>query len=95
MDESIRALADPTRREILRSLREQELAAGEIAARFPITDASISHHLRVLRTAGLVTARRAGRSIIYSLNAEVFDRFMEEMMDYFGAHAGRQEAEVR
>lgn len=62
-----RALADPTRRQILQDLRDGELAAGEIAARFPITGPSISRHLSILRAAGLVRERREGNRIIYSV----------------------------
>jgi DNA-binding transcriptional ArsR family regulator len=65
-----RALADPTRRQILQDLREGELAAGEIAARFPISGPSISRHLTVLKSAGLVTERREANRIYYSLVEE-------------------------
>ena len=65
-----RALADPTRRQILADLRDGELAAGEIAARFPITGPSVSRHLSILRAAGLVHERREGNRIIYSVAAE-------------------------
>jgi DNA-binding transcriptional ArsR family regulator len=84
VDQTIRALADPTRREILRALRAGELTAGEIAARFPMTHASVTHHLNVLREAGLVEAEREGRNVVYSLNSTVFQEFLEEMMDFFG-----------
>jgi DNA-binding transcriptional ArsR family regulator len=62
-----RALADPTRRQILQDLRDGELPAGEIAARFSISAPSISRHLSVLKAAGLVTERRAANHILYSL----------------------------
>jgi len=62
-----RALADPTRRQILQDLRDGELAAGEIAVRFTISAPSISRHLSVLKAAGLVTERRAANRILYSL----------------------------
>jgi DNA-binding transcriptional ArsR family regulator len=65
-----RALADPTRRQILQDLREGELAAGEIAARFPISGPSISRHLTVLKSAGLVVERRQANKIYYSLVEE-------------------------
>jgi DNA-binding transcriptional ArsR family regulator len=65
-----RALADPTRRQILRDLGSGELAAGEIAARFPISGPSISRHLGVLKNAGLVTERRDGNRIFYALVPE-------------------------
>ena len=84
MDRTIRALADPTRREILRALREGPLAAGEIASRFPLTAASVSHHLSVLKEAGLVQAEREGRSIVYSLDATVFQEFLQELLGFFG-----------
>src|SRR5580658_1654226 len=65
-----RALADPTRRQILQDLRDGELAAGEIAARFPISGPSVSRHLTVLKSAGLVTERREANRIYYSLVEE-------------------------
>jgi DNA-binding transcriptional ArsR family regulator len=65
-----RALADPTRRQILQDLREGELSAGEIAARFTISGPSISRHLGVLKSAGLVQERRDANRIYYSLVEE-------------------------
>jgi ArsR family transcriptional regulator, arsenate/arsenite/antimonite-responsive transcriptional repressor len=80
VDATIRALGDPTRREILRALRDGDLTAGEIASRFPITAASISHHLSVLKEAGLVQAQRDGRTIVYSLDSTVFQEFVRQLM---------------
>ena len=65
IDLALRAIADPRRREILALVRERELAAGEIAARFDVTRPAISQHLAVLREAGLVTERRAGTRRLY------------------------------
>jgi len=65
-----RALADPTRRQILQELRGGELAAGEIADRFPISGPSISRHLAILKSAGLVRERRDANRIMYSLVEE-------------------------
>jgi len=62
-----RALADPTRRQILYDLRKSPLAAGEIASRFPISGPSVSRHLAVLKSAGLVSERRQANKVIYSL----------------------------
>lgn len=62
-----RALADPTRRQILQDLRDGELTAGEIVARFSISGPSISRHLGVLKSAGLVVERRDANRIYYSL----------------------------
>lgn len=83
LDRELRALSDPTRREILRALRERDMAAGEIVALFSITGASVSHHLSVLKEAGLVQSERDGRSIVYSLNTTVFQEVMEELMCFF------------
>lgn len=65
-----RALADPTRRQILHHLRDGDLSAGEITGRFSISAPSISRHLSVLRAAGLVTVRRDANRIYYSLRAD-------------------------
>ena len=65
-----RALADPTRRQILQDLRNGELSAGEIAGRFPISGPSVSRHLSILKAAGLVEERREANRIYYSLVEE-------------------------
>lgn len=65
-----RALSDPTRRQILQELKEGDLAAGEIVARFRISAPSISRHLAVLKAAELVSERREGNRIIYRLEPE-------------------------
>jgi DNA-binding transcriptional ArsR family regulator len=62
-----KALADPTRRQILQDLRDGELAAGDIAGRFPISGPSVSRHLSILKAAGLVTERRDANRILYSI----------------------------
>ena len=62
-----RALADPTRRQILEDLRRRELAAGEIAARFAVSAPSISRHLAILKGADLVSERRDGNRVLYRL----------------------------
>ena len=82
MDETMRALANPTRREILRALRSGDLSAGDIAARFEMTAPSISHHLNVLKDAGLVSAHRDGRHIIYSLNSTTMQDLMQELLEF-------------
>lgn len=71
--ETFRALADPTRREILRILRDGAKSAGEIGAHFAMTGATVSHHLSVLRQAGLVTDEKRGKNIYYELNLSVLD----------------------
>ena len=62
-----KALADPTRRQILQELKGSEMAAGEIAARFEISGPSISRHLAILKSAELVSDRRVGNHILYRL----------------------------
>jgi DNA-binding transcriptional ArsR family regulator len=65
-----RALADPTRRQILKELKKKDLRAGEITAMFNVSFPSISRHLSILKAAGLVQERRDGNSIIYRVNSE-------------------------
>ncbi|QBS38347.1 ArsR family transcriptional regulator [Thermaerobacter sp. FW80] len=79
-----KALADPTRRAILRLLRDRDLTAGEIAAHFPVTQASISHHLSLLKHAGLVLDERRGQHVAYSLNTTVFQEVIAWLMDLAG-----------
>jgi DNA-binding transcriptional ArsR family regulator len=77
-----RALADSTRRQILQDLRGGELAAGDIAGRFTISAPSISRHLTVLKSAGLVEERRDGNRILYSL---VADRLATSVGDFLSS----------
>lgn len=77
-----KALADPTRRKILDLLRGGNLTAGEIAGHFRISKPSVSHHLALLRQAGLVADERRGQHIVYSLNATVFQEAMGWIMGF-------------
>lgn len=83
MDEALRAVADPTRRAILRLVRDDELAAGEIARHFPaMSRPAVSQHLRVLSEAGLVDVRPAGNRRLYRWRREGLQdaaEFLEEM----------------
>ena len=76
MQDTHRALADPTRREILTLLRTGPLTAGQIAERFPVSAAAISRHLSVLKEANLVRDRREGKYIYYELNASVLEEIL-------------------
>jgi DNA-binding transcriptional ArsR family regulator len=69
-EQVFRALSDATRRQILVALKRADLAAGEVAALFPISGPSVSRHLSVLKTSGLVSERRAANRIIYSLEPD-------------------------
>lgn len=70
MDDAFQALAEPRRREILRLLNGTEMAAGQVAARFEVTRAAISQHLRVLRDTGLIAERRDGTRRLYRARPE-------------------------
>ncbi|MDN0068565.1 autorepressor SdpR family transcription factor [Collinsella ihumii] len=69
--DGFKALSDPTRRKILELLGDGDLTAGEIGAHFDMSKATLSHHLDVLRVAGLVSSERHGRHIVYSLETTV------------------------
>ncbi len=75
-----KALNDPTRREILELLKAKDLTAGEIADQFNISKPSISHHLDLLRQAGLVVSAKEGQFIYYSLNTTVMDEMVKWIM---------------
>ena len=76
MQATLRALADPIRREILAMLKKGRLSAGEIGEAFPVTGAAVSRHLAVLREAGLVRDQREGKFIYYELNTSVLVEVM-------------------
>ena len=76
-----KALADPTRREILRLLGRGEKTAGELADRFDMTKPSMSHHFTVLKEADLISSRRAGQQIYYALNATVAQEALAWLWD--------------
>ncbi len=81
MNTLFKALNDPTRRQMLDLLRERDLTAGEIADRFEMTKPSISHHLDLLRQAGLVESVKQGQFITYSLNTTVLDELLAWLMN--------------
>ncbi len=73
LQETLRALSDPTRREILQMLRSGSKSAGEISEKFDITAAAVSRHLSVLKDADLIRDQRDGKFIIYTLNTSVLE----------------------
>jgi len=79
---AFRALADPTRRDILAMLRTGPRTSGEIAARFDSSWPTISRHLSVLRDADLVLTERKGQEIYYELNTSVFQDLMQHLMEW-------------
>lgn len=76
LQNTMKALSDPIRREILDLLRAGRLSAGEIAEKFPITGAAISRHLSVLKDADLIRDAREGKFIFYELNTSVLEEVM-------------------
>lgn len=76
LQNTLRALSDPIRREILNMLKAGRLSAGEIGDRFDVTAAAISRHLSVLKDADLIRDERAGKYIYYELNASVLEEIM-------------------
>ena len=84
LQHTLKALADPIRREILNLLKKGRLSAGEICEHFSVTDASISRHLSVLKDADLVRDTREGKFIFYELNTSVLEEIMLWVRDLKG-----------
>lgn len=82
--ESLKAMSDKTRREILYLLRNGDMTAGDIAAHFSMTQATVSHHLSVLKDGGLVTDRRDGKYIFYELSTSVIEEIMAWLVELKG-----------
>ena len=81
---TLKALADPTRREILNMLKKGRMTAGEITEHFDITAAAISRHLSVLKEADLIRDTREGKFIIYELNTSVLEEILLWVNDLKG-----------
>lgn len=79
IQETFKALSDATRREIMNILKQGRMTAGDIAARFSMTQPTISHHLSVLKDAGLIIDRKEGKFIYYELNSSV----IEDILGWF------------
>ncbi len=83
-DQLFKALSDPTRRQILRMLQQDDMTAGNIAGCFDISNPSVSHHLNVLKRAGLVLDERKGQYIYYSLDTTVFQDALAWLSELMG-----------
>jgi DNA-binding transcriptional ArsR family regulator len=81
MNAIFKALADPTRRQILRLLGDHEMTAGDLAEQFDMTKPSMSHHFSVLKDADLIRFRREGQQIWYSVNTTVLQDVLTWAMD--------------
>jgi DNA-binding transcriptional ArsR family regulator len=91
------ALGDPVRRELVDLLADGELSAGELAGRFPVSRPAISRHLRVLREAGLVTARTEGRRRVYALDPgplRQIDHWLEPYRDLWAQRLDALDTEI-
>ena len=85
MNTIFKALNDPTRRQILDLLRAGDMTAGDIAEQFDMSKPSISHHLDLLRQAGLVDSVKEGQFIRYTLNTTVLDEILSWLMSFKGS----------
>ena len=88
-----KALADPTRRAILKRLQDGSQTAGAIAESFPITRASLSHHFNILKAADLVRTERRGQHIVYSLNATVLQETTAMLLSIFSSDINADESD--
>ena len=84
INSAFKALADPTRREILRLLSRGELTAGELASSFDMSKPSMSHHFAILKEADLISSRRDGQQIYYTLNTTVIEDVLTRLWDHLG-----------
>lgn len=84
LDNTMKALSDPIRREILSLLKDRPLQAGQIAANFNLTDATISHHLSILKKAGLIDSTRYGTFLTYELNTSLFEEIISWLISLKG-----------
>ena len=91
LQNTLKALSDPIRREILNLLKNGRMSAGDIVDRFEVTGASISRHLSVLKDADLIRDKREGKYIYYELNASVLEEIMLWMADLKGDNKNDQE----
>ena len=90
LQQTLRALADPTRREILNMLKRSSMSAGDIAEKFNVSQAAVSRHLSVLKEAKLISDRRDGKYIYYELNASVLEEIMLWVSDLRGGDGNEE-----
>lgn len=84
LQSTLKALSDPTRREILNLLKKGKMSAGDIVEKFPVSGAAVSRHLSVLKEADLIRDERDGKFIYYELNASVLEEIMLWITDLKG-----------
>lgn len=93
LQNTMKALSDPTRREILNLLKGGRMSAGDIVDRFEVTGASISRHLSVLKDADLIRDNREGKHIYYELNTSVLEEIMLWVAELKGEHQDETDQE--
>ena len=91
INNTLKALADPIRREILNMLKSGRMAAGDISDKFPVTGASISRHLSVLKDADLIRDKREGKFIFYEINTSVLEEAILWIADLKGEDTDAKE----
>ncbi|MCX6829880.1 MAG: autorepressor SdpR family transcription factor [candidate division Zixibacteria bacterium] len=84
LNEFFKALGDPTRRQIIQLLRERDLTPTEILEKIAVSQPTLSHHLDILKRAGLVDSEREGQFIRYSINMSIFETALEYMTKFTG-----------
>ena len=94
MSDVFKALSDPTRRRILELLKKKSMNAGEIADEFNISKPSISHHLAILKSSGLIFDRRKGQNIVYSIDMTVFQEMMQWFIGFMDQEVAQSEKEM-
>lgn len=82
MDILFKALADPSRRRIIELLKKKDMSVTDLLAHFRFTQASLSHHLDILKRAGIVVTERKGQYIVYSLNTSVFEELTSILLSF-------------
>ena len=95
MQNTLKALSDPIRREILNLLKKGRMSAGDIVDHFDVTGASISRHLSVLKDADLIRDKREGKYIYYEINASVLEEIMLWLVDLKGENENENENDIK
>jgi DNA-binding transcriptional ArsR family regulator len=93
VQEVFKAIADPSRRKVLKLLQRGSRSAGELAEAFEITKGSLSHHFNVLKAADLIRCERRGQQIVYSLNTTVFQDAAALLLELFSVETGMETAD--
>jgi DNA-binding transcriptional ArsR family regulator len=83
MNRIFQALSDPTRREILRLLKQRDMSAGQLAEKFPLAKSTLSSHFNILRNAGLIVYERQGTTLVYSVNQSMFEEALGALIELF------------